>query len=212
MTSARYKMSYFESSARVPLLVYHPKDFRPHRVSQNVSTLDILPTMCDLVGAQLAPGLPMDGLSLLPHLMGKPGHDTVIAEYTGEGTVSPLMMIRRGPWKYVTCPADRPQLFNLETDPLELRDLVKRFVKNAVLSAEDEAAKVIFDAFEAEARERWDFARITEDVLLSQRQRRLVWDALNQGEFTSWDYRPIEDGSKKLVPLFSLFLSLAKRG
>src|SRR5512142_914190 len=126
-------MSYYESSVRVPLLVYHPKDSSPHRVPQNVSTLDLLPTMCDLVGIKPEPCLPMDGLSLLPHLQSKPGHDTVLAEYTGEGTISPLMMIRRGPWKFTTCPADGSQLFNLERDPLELQDLVKGLQKKAGL-------------------------------------------------------------------------------
>jgi arylsulfatase A-like enzyme len=194
-------MSYFESSVRVPLLVYHPKDFFPHRVSQNVSTLDILPTMCDFVGTRPAPYLPMDGSSLLPHLRGAPGgSDTVIAEYTGEGTVSPLMMIRRGPWKFVTCPADGVQLYNLVADPDELINLAKGLKKKAVLSAETEGdgdAKKVLAAFEAEAAARWDFDSITRDVVISQRKRRLVWGALKMGQFTSWDYNPGEDGSKK---------------
>ena len=113
-----YKMSYFEASDRVPLLVSHPTQFPPHYVSENVSTLDILPTLVDLVGTSLLPGLPMDGLSLMPHLYGNAGgHDIVFAEYMGEGTIAPMMMIRRGQWKYITCPADPPQLFNLRRDP-----------------------------------------------------------------------------------------------
>lgn len=190
-------MSYFEASVRVPLLVSYPKQFQPHRVSANVSTLDILPTMCDLVGTKPLAGLPMDGTSLLAHLEGREGHDTVIAEYTGEGTVSPLMMIRRGPWKYIICPADGSQLFNLENDPLELKDLAKALRKLTTLSEEDEKIKAVFDAFEEEARGRWDFETITETVLLSQRKRRLVWSALQKGHFTSWDHNPIDDGREK---------------
>ena len=192
-----YKMSYFESSVRVPMLISYPKWFEPHRVTENVSTLDILPTMCDLVGTKPIKGLPMDGLSLLPHLKGEGGHDTVFAEYTGEGTVSPLMMIRRGPWKYVICPADGSQLYNLDTDPSELNDLAKGLNKKTTLSAEDEKVRAVFDAFEAEARARWDFEQITEDVLVSQRKRRLVWSALKRGQFTSWDFDPIDDGREK---------------
>lgn len=196
-------MSYFESSVRVPLLVSYPKLFTPHRVTQNVSTLDILPTMCDFVGAKPCPGLPMDGLSLQPHLEGREGHDTVIAEYTGEGTISPLMMIRRGPWKYITCPTDGAMLFNLAADPLEVNDVAKLLQKKAAmaapLSAEEEEAKAVFEAFEEEARRRWDFDAITRDVLLSQRQRRLVWGALRQGRYTSWDYNPQDDGREKYI-------------
>lgn len=190
----RYKMSYFESSVRVPLLISYPQRFTPHRVRENVSTLDILPTMCDLVGTKPAPFLPLDGVSLLPHLEGRSaeGHDEVFAEYTGEGTVRPLMMIRRGRWKYVTCPADEPQLFDLEADPLELHDLVK---SGAVVK--DEKTRQVFEAFEREAAAKWDFEEITKQVLLSQRKRRLVWSALTKGRFTSWDFNPEDDGREK---------------
>lgn len=190
-------MSYFESSVRVPFLISHPARFEPHRVKENVSTLDIMPTMCDLVGTKPAPGLPVDGISVLPHLQGKGGHDTVIAEYTGEGTIAPLMMIRRGPWKFTTCPTDGPQLFNLERDPLEVRDLARSLQTKTLLTAEDEESKAVLDAFEEEARKRWDFTKITQDVLSSQRRRRLVWSALREGHFTSWDHNPLDDGREK---------------
>lgn len=191
-----YKMSYFESSARVPMLVNYPKWFTPHRVSQNVSTLDLLPTICDLVGTKPASFLPMDGISMMPHLQGKEGHDTVIAEYTGEGTVRPIMMIRRGDWKYIICPADDSQLFNLKRDPKELDNLA-RFKKIAPRTPEEQEAKEMFEQFEAEAHARWNFDEITEKVLTSQRARRLVWDALKEGDFTSWDFDPSDDGRQK---------------
>jgi arylsulfatase A-like enzyme len=187
-------MNYFESSVRVPLLVSYPKWFTPHRVAENVSTLDILPTMCDLVGTKPLAALPMDGTSLYPHLAGQQGHDEAIAEYTGEGTISPLMMIRRGKWKYITCPSDGSQLYDMEADPLELNDLVKIITK---LPGANEEAKAVFEAFEKEAEARWDFERITEEVLFSQRKRRLVWAALKKGRFTSWDFNPQDDGREK---------------
>lgn len=190
-----YKMSYFESSVRVPLFVRHPNQFEPHRVTKNVSTLDILPTLCDLVGTKPAPGLPMDGVSLLPHLEGKKGHDKVYAEYTGEGTVSPLMMIREGPWKFIHCPADGTQLFNLEHDPLELVNLASQKAISGKLLEEEAKAKL--EEYTAETKAKWDFDAITEDVLQSQRKRRLVWAALTKGAFTSWDYNPVDDGTMK---------------
>jgi choline-sulfatase len=187
-----YKMSYFENSVRVPMLISHPKQFKPHRVQQSVSTLDLMPTLVELIGSQLIPGLPMDGVSLLPHLYGSGGHDNVFAEYMGEGTVAPLMMIRRGEWKYVTCPADPPQLFNLARDPLEVNNLA---------TSTDPAAKRVFDAFEKEAHAKWDFKKITEDVLVCQRQRRLVWSALTKGRFESWDWKGDvkDDGRLKYI-------------
>lgn len=188
-----YKMSYFENSVRVPLLISAPKMFRPHHVSQNVSTLDLLPTLVDLVGTHLEPDLKMDGLSLIPHLseIGQ-GHDTAFAEYMGEGTIAPMLMIRRGPWKYITCPADPPQLYNLHDDPLELTNLAT--------SADTETQRT-FQAFESEAKAKWDTEQITQAVLLSQRERRLVWDALQQGRFESWDWKgsELDDGRTKYI-------------
>jgi choline-sulfatase len=186
-----YKMSYFEYSVRVPLLVSYLKQFSPHRVSQNVSTLDILPTLADLVGTKLVPHLPIDGISLMPHLYGGTGHDTVFAEYMGEGTIAPMMMIRRGPWKYICCPADPPQLFNLACDPLEL--------VNLATSTSDDNTQAVLSSFEQEVAKKWDFARIAREVLLCQRKRAFVWRALQQGRFESWDWKVDDDGQKKYI-------------
>jgi len=185
-----YKMSYFESSVRVPMLFSYPKQWYPHRVSQNVSTLDILPTLVDIVGSRLMPGLPMDGVSIVPHLKGKDTHDTVFAEYMGEGTVAPMMMIRRGAWKYITCPADPDLLFNLASDPSELTNLA---------TSTDPATQEIHAAFVAEARAKWDMDAITADVVRRQRQRRLCHSALKQGLWTPWDYRVPDDSQNKYI-------------
>ena len=43
-----YKMSFFEASARVPLLFYAPERFTPRRVAQPVSLVDLLPTLVEI--------------------------------------------------------------------------------------------------------------------------------------------------------------------
>lgn len=183
-------MSWFEASSRVPLLISYPKQFEPRKVSQNVSSLDLLPTLVDLVGQTPDPRLPIDGQSLVPFLEGNENPRTVYGEYLGEGTIAPLMMIRRGPWKFVTCPVDPPQLFNLDEDPKELRNLA---------ASTDSAIKKVFDSFTDEANQRWDFKRIHAEVLKSQRSRKLCWDALTRGRFQSWDYQPHEPASEQYV-------------
>ncbi|EKD14775.1 uncharacterized protein L3040_004005 [Drepanopeziza brunnea f. sp. 'multigermtubi'] len=192
-----YKMSYFEASVRVPMIINHPGLFAPHHVSANVSTLDILPTLVDLAHTKLWSGLPMDGTSLLPHLENRPGgSDEVFAEYCGEGTIAPMMMIRRGDWKYITCPADADQLYNLSSDPKELVNLASLPPKHPLLTPE---VSSVLSAFVAQAKAKWDMDAITASVLLSQKQRRLVWSALKTGAFTSWDHNPLDDGREKYI-------------
>ena len=116
----------------------------------------------------------------------------MFAEYCGEGTIAPLMMIRRGVWKYVTSPADADHLFNLRSDPLELTNLALEAHCVGDIPA-------VLAAFKAESVAKWDFPSITKDVLASQRQRRFVWGALKTGKFTSWDFNPIDDGREKYI-------------
>ncbi|MDZ4191643.1 MAG: choline-sulfatase [Pseudomonas sp.] len=183
-----YKMHWFEMSARVPLLVHAPQRFTAHRVSQSVSTLDLLPTLVELAGGQVEQGLELEGHSLLPHLQGKGGHDEVLGEYMAEGTLSPLMMIRRGPWKLVYYEQDPLLLFDLDSDPLERQNL-----------AESSEHRGILAGFIAEARERWDIPAIHAATLASQRRRRLVAEALSQGKLTSWDHQPWVDASQQYM-------------
>jgi choline-sulfatase len=98
-----YKMNYFEDSARVPLLFHFPAKWEHRRVKESVSTMDLFPTFVEMVegssSLEADAGIYMEGRSLCKHLIGEGGHDEVIGEYFGEGTISPLFMIRRGPWK-----------------------------------------------------------------------------------------------------------------
>lgn len=204
-----YKMSYFESSSRVPLLIHHPKSFSPRHVSSNVSTLDILPTLVDIAGGKLATeeGLEIDGHSLMPFLEGgvsNSANNTTYGEYCGEGTIAPLMMIKRDCWKFVTCPADPDQLFNLSNDPQELVNLATECdeeIAGGICLNKSPVVRTVLADFRAEAKAKWDMDVITKAAKKSQRQRRLVWNALKVGKWTSWDYNPAEhdDGRQKYI-------------
>ena len=191
-----YKMTWFEAAARVPLLISYPRLIEPRIIKASVSSVDLLPTLVELIGGSVDERLPLDGKSLLPYLCGSENCNTVFGEYAGEGTVAPSMMIRRGPWKFITCPADPPQLFNLETDPKEL--------VNLALRPQNVADRAILAQFTAEAEERWNFKKVHAEVLRSQRARRLCWNALTRGLFESWDYQPRDDAREKYAALYKL--------
>ena len=178
-------------------MISDPRRLAPKYIHQNVSNIDILPTLVDLINGSLDTRLPMDGNSLVPYLNGNANgmakYDTVYGEYCGEGTIAPLMMIRSGNWKLVVCPVDQPQFFNTNNDPYELHNLA---------TSTDPAIQEVFFSFMREANARWDFAAIHNQVLTSQRTRRVCWDALRQGRFESWDYQPNEQASNKCVEHF----------
>jgi len=181
-----YKMSWFQDSCRIPLIVSAPGMFQSGRVSASTSSIDLLPTLAEIAadGGKFAPAAPIDGRSLLPHLNHSGGHDEVIGEYCGEGAIAPLLMIRRGQWKYVCSTPDPDQLFDLSVDPLEKTNL-----------AADPAHTKILNDFRAEAARRWDVPALHAQVLASQHRRRLVYQALSQGKHTSWDHQPLRDAS-----------------
>ena len=177
-----YKMSFFEPSVTVPLIVSAPGRFVPRRVTSNVSLLDLAPTLVDL-----APGLAshdfnsFDGISLLPLLEGDAaGRDRVVAgEYLAEGAVAPVVMMRRGKLKFIRSPSDPDQLFDLETDPNELDNLA------AASTHTQEVAE-----FREEVTRRWNLPTLHAEVLSSQHRRMLVAQALSAGAQASWDYTP----------------------
>lgn len=180
-----YKMSFFEASCRVPLIVHAPARFPARRVRASVSLADLLPTLVDLAGGDPADAAPLDGRSLLPHLETGQGHDEVLGEYLGEGAVAPVVMVRRGRFKFIHSPADPDQLYDLGDDPDELRNLAP--------------GHPLLDRFRAEVAARWDLPRLHVDVLASQRRRRLVAAALRQGALTAWDYQPRRDASHEYI-------------
>jgi choline-sulfatase len=179
-----YKMSFFEGSARIPLVIHAPQRFGARRVSTPVSLVDVLPTVMDLVGSSVEPVDPLAGGSLLPWCDGATGDRTVLGEYMAEGSVAPIVMIRRGDLKFVHCPVDPDQLFDLSADPHELVDLA---------GAPDHAATVA--ALRDEVAARWDLDAVTADVVADQARRHFVSGALRVGRYTPWDYTPPADGS-----------------
>ena len=173
----------------MPLLISYPKRIKPRRVSGNVSSMDLLPTLAELVGTAVNYEY-IDGKSLVPYLYGsKEPNSTVVGEYAGEGSITPTMMLKRGNWKFIICSADPYQLYDLSTDPREL--------ENLAIQPRNDSDRLILQQFIVEAHERWDLPKIHREVLKSQRQRRLCWSALTRGRFESWDYQPLDDAKEK---------------
>ena len=184
-----YKMSFFEGACRVPLVVAAPGRFAPRRVAASVSLLDLLPTLVDLSGGDADALLgAIDGRSLTPHLLGRPGRDEAIGEYLAEGAIAPMVMIRRGAFKFIHSPPDPDQLYDLGADAGERGNL-------ATLRAHAQTVA----GFREEVARRWRLDALDAEVRASQRRRRLVDAALTTGQVRSWDFQPFQDASRLYV-------------
>jgi choline-sulfatase len=185
-----YKMSFFEGASRIPLVVSAPALFAARRVAASVSLIDLLPTLVE-IGQDGRPGsyaTDIEGRSLVPHLTASGGHDEVVAEYLAEGAIAPIVMIRRGRWKYVHSPADPDQLYDLVADPDEECNL-----------ATAPECREIAAAFRDEAASRWDLASLDRAVRESQRRRHTVVSALSLGTPAPWDFQPRHDASRTYI-------------
>ena len=193
-----FKMSYFENSARVPLIIHAPKLFPARRVRQAVSLVDLLPTLVELArdGQAGDYATPLEGRSLLPHATSGSGHDEAIGEYFGEGTSTPVFMIRRGTRKIVHAEGDPTLFYDLADDPKE--------TNNRAGSPEIEPE---VSALLREIEERYDRAALEAAVLESQHRRNFLKGVMRD-QNVSWDYEPRQDAARAYVrntmPIYEL--------
>jgi choline-sulfatase len=176
-----YKMSFYEPSARVPLIVADPSGRVPsRRVTEPVSLLDVAPTLLELAGlpADAVAG-EGDGVSLL-----RPRSRPVISEYHGEGVQAPTAMVRAGSHKLIVSAGDPDLAYDLAVDPHELRDLGPGGAPASLRGALDAAL---------------DLAAIDGRVRASQRRRHLISAALHRGVAPAWDHQPSVDASRQYV-------------
>ncbi len=183
-----FKMSFYEGSARVPLMVSAPQ-MEAGLVAAPVSNIDVCPTLCELAGVSMADVMPWTtGESLVK--LGQGGRRTspVAMEYAAEASYSPLVCLRQGRWKYTNCALDPEQLFDLEADPLELANVAEAPEHSRVL-----------EVFRRMAAERWDLEQFDAEVRESQAARWVVYEALRSGGYFPWDYQPLQKASERYM-------------
>lgn len=182
-----FKMNFFEPSARVPLMIAAP-EMPAGRVDRPVSTIDVLPTLGELAGISLDEIAPWtDGQSLVAVASGAAA-PPVLMEYAAEASVTPIVGIRDGRWKYTRCLADPEQLFDLEADPDERVNL-----------AGDPAHSGTLSRLRAMAEAQWDLPAYDAEVRQSQARRWIVYEALRNGAYFPWDYQPLMQASERYM-------------
>jgi choline-sulfatase len=120
------KQTFYEGSARIPLVFEGAGIRADHRIYGPVSIMDIGPTLCELAGSPPPPA--QDGVSLAAHLQSgtDPDDRAVLSEWVQNFQEQPIpaRMIRRNKWKLMHYHHESipDRLFDIESDPDELYD------------------------------------------------------------------------------------------
>ena len=114
----------YETTLRVPFIARGPGIVPGTRVDLVARTVDVLPTVLDLLG--LADATPaVSGRSLRPALRGERMDDQPVFAESLTPLIhygwSDLRTLRDGRWKFILAP--RPELYDLERDPGERQNL-----------------------------------------------------------------------------------------
>ena len=112
----------YDSTTHVPLLVKLPEEREAGRmVEAQVSTIDMLPTILEVLGASAPASL--DGESLEPFLAGTGAAPPTVfgeTEYPLRFGWAPLRSVRKEGLKFIEAP--KPELYDLQADPGELHN------------------------------------------------------------------------------------------
>ena len=118
----------YDYAVRVPFLLRTPlEQYRGLEIEAQVRTIDLYPTLLEMLGLEVPPG--NQGRSLLPLLQGSPPAETSFAysesmvPYLQYGW-SPMFSIRSERFKYIDAP--KPELYDLVADPEEKENLAEK--------------------------------------------------------------------------------------
>ncbi len=183
-----YKQHFFEWAARVPFLVHFPERWKPGRVRQNISLIDLMPTLLDAANGAPFDGYidAIDGRSLVPALEGDTSAmtDTVTSEFAADGSTGPSRMVKKGPWKYMYLEGRDTLLYNVDADPKELDNASGR---PDVADIEDELSAIAMDDWDPD----YYFAEIA-----ACQKRRLMIHRVTGGDPTYVNLVRYDDGQR----------------
>jgi choline-sulfatase len=123
------KQCFYEPSVRVPLMLRLPSgdSWRDAgRVVQNVSLVDVLPTLLEVAGLDIPTDLPGESLLAIARHSANETTRSAFSEYHHMGMLDAGFMLKCGHYKLCHYIGSRPQLFNVSVDPLENNDLASQ--------------------------------------------------------------------------------------
>lgn len=147
------KSTMYDEIAGVPLIIAGPGIPAGKRIDTPVSHVDCFPTIVETAGVPFAEVRDTHpGISLLEIAAGAKPKRIVLSEYHGMGSTTGAFAVRVGKWKYVHYAKYEPQLFDLDKDPDETRDLASDPAHAAVLAECRAALYSVCDPVEVDRR------------------------------------------------------------
>jgi arylsulfatase A-like enzyme len=140
---------FHEPSVKIPLIILDPAPeadaTRGTTCDALVESIDLAATFLEVAGGEPRPHI-LEGRSLMPWLLGEtpPWREYVVSEYdysvgaasklAKDPSSARLFMIADRRWKFVHAEGMRPQLFDMEADPLEYVDLGESPAHTAIIA------------------------------------------------------------------------------
>ncbi|WP_332461104.1 sulfatase-like hydrolase/transferase [Acuticoccus mangrovi] len=147
------KSNMYEESAAIPMIMAGKDVPAGRRVATPVSLIDAHPTILEAVGVAPDPAdADLPGRSLFAIVEGADFDRTAFSEYHAVASITGIFMVRFGRYKYVYYVDHRPQLYDLEADPFETRDLALEAGYEAVLVEGERRLREICDPEAVNAR------------------------------------------------------------
>jgi choline-sulfatase len=145
------KQCFYEPAVKVPLMLRLPSG-ETGRVAQNVSLVDVLPTLLEVAGVEMPPDLPGDSLLRIARHQANETTRAVFSEYHHMGMLNAGFMLKRGDYKLCHYVGNEPQLFNVDIDPLENDDLASKPEYATIRSEMETALRAVLDPEREDAR------------------------------------------------------------
>jgi choline-sulfatase len=179
------KRAFYDFCSRVPLIVKYPDNRNAGTVVDTpVTTMDLLPTFCEMTGSNASQ--PFDGDSLIP-LFENENPDRHVFVQAHEVVGVPCIMVRKGDWKYNYIHGHAPQLFNMKDDPKEWDNLAGTPENSEI---ETELKALILDEFDPDD--------IAAENLASIRRRAVIKEVMDKQGVT-WTHYPEFDARKNAL-------------
>jgi arylsulfatase A-like enzyme len=114
----------YETSLHIPLIISGPNIPSKKRIEGMVQSIDIMPTLLDILGISV--NINMEGASLVPLIYGE--REEIHKEVFSESINNERKAIKIKDWKLIYELGNKKlELFNLKNDPNELNNVVDRF-------------------------------------------------------------------------------------